>query len=276
MSIRTWALCGSLLSVGLLAASSAQAACGVIATTGNIQWIGDSAGGGCSSDNQANDGDDLKMFVDKTITGAVSSIDGSLNENNNAFANIHVTTNSGSNFETDGSGFANFKSENANNSPATNTLTDFIFTKGSATTLPDGTPYPGFDGELFRGIIDTMGTTATYNGEIKVTVNEVGGTTETFTFGSGPAGGNNGPIPEGSDFGVLGFDEVPGDSYLISSVDISVAGTGGAWNQIKQLDFSVPGATPVPESSTWGMMLLGFAGLGYAGFRSRKKAISIV
>jgi PEP-CTERM motif len=31
----------------------------------------------------------------------------------------------------------------------------------------------------------------------------------------------------------------------------------------------------VPEASTWAMMLLGFAGLGYAGFRSRKTAISI-
>ncbi len=30
-----------------------------------------------------------------------------------------------------------------------------------------------------------------------------------------------------------------------------------------------------PEPSTWAMMLLGFAGLGYAGFRSRKTAISI-
>ncbi len=33
----------------------------------------------------------------------------------------------------------------------------------------------------------------------------------------------------------------------------------------------------VPEPSTWAMMLLGFAGLGYAGFRSRRRpAISIV
>ena len=33
--------------------------------------------------------------------------------------------------------------------------------------------------------------------------------------------------------------------------------------------------TAVPESSTWAMMLLGFAGLSYAGFRSRRTAISI-
>ncbi len=35
--------------------------------------------------------------------------------------------------------------------------------------------------------------------------------------------------------------------------------------------------TAVPEPSTWAMMLLGFVGLGYAGFRSRRRqAISIV
>jgi hypothetical protein len=34
--------------------------------------------------------------------------------------------------------------------------------------------------------------------------------------------------------------------------------------------------TSVPEESTWTMMLAGFAGLGYAGFRSRRRsAISI-
>jgi PEP-CTERM motif len=32
----------------------------------------------------------------------------------------------------------------------------------------------------------------------------------------------------------------------------------------------------VPEPSTWAMMLLGFAGLGYAGMRNRRRpAISI-
>ena len=36
---------------------------------------------------------------------------------------------------------------------------------------------------------------------------------------------------------------------------------------------SIPGITPftvVPETSTWAMMLLGFAGLGFAGFRNAK------
>jgi hypothetical protein len=34
-------------------------------------------------------------------------------------------------------------------------------------------------------------------------------------------------------------------------------------------------ALNAPEPSTWAMMLLGFAGLGYAGFRRRRNAISV-
>ncbi|HEX9168770.1 MAG TPA: PEPxxWA-CTERM sorting domain-containing protein [Roseiarcus sp.] len=33
--------------------------------------------------------------------------------------------------------------------------------------------------------------------------------------------------------------------------------------------------TPVPEPSTWAMMLLGFTGLGYAGFRSNRARRSV-
>ena len=35
--------------------------------------------------------------------------------------------------------------------------------------------------------------------------------------------------------------------------------------------FSLSGAV-VPEPSTWAMMLLGFAGLGFAGYRHARKA----
>ena len=35
-----------------------------------------------------------------------------------------------------------------------------------------------------------------------------------------------------------------------------------------------PASTPVPEPSTWAMMLLGFAGLGYAGYRQTRIAKS--
>jgi hypothetical protein len=40
------------------------------------------------------------------------------------------------------------------------------------------------------------------------------------------------------------------------------------------VDFAVPGAA-VPEPSTWAMMLVGFAGLAFAGWRARRRSVSI-
>ena len=37
-------------------------------------------------------------------------------------------------------------------------------------------------------------------------------------------------------------------------------------------DFGTGLTLTVPESSTWAMMLLGFAGLGFAGYRRSRKA----
>jgi PEP-CTERM motif len=52
--------------------------------------------------------------------------------------------------------------------------------------------------------------------------------------------------------------------WLRVGTDIVGAGTFNA-------AFALSGST-VPEPSTWGMMLLGFAGLGYAGWRRTRQA----
>jgi PEP-CTERM motif-containing protein len=54
-------------------------------------------------------------------------------------------------------------------------------------------------------------------------------------------------------------------SGVLTSVDVT--STSGI-KQMKQFDVS--GDSAIPEPSTWAMMLLGFAGLGYAGFRKSK------
>jgi hypothetical protein len=236
-----------------LGATPAFATCSGNITVGNIVWIS-----GCSSDNQANDGDDIKMFVDKTRT-TTQTIDGSLGSNDQAFDNIVSVANS--DFETDGSGFANFKSVDAGK--LTNTLTAYRFSPGPSTTLPDGTPFVGFDGELFRGQIDNLGA---YNGHLDLTVNFADGTTASHTF--------TGLNTNGRDFGVLGFDELVDPGVLVRSVIVSVTGDGGAWNEFKQIEFSVPGAIAViPETQTWVMMALGFAimGIGYGARTSRQR-----
>jgi hypothetical protein len=207
-----------------------------------------------------------------TTTGPIAAINSSLGANNNAINNVFTTSVNGD-FETDGSGFANFKSELAGNTSASdpggiNTLTAFVFSNSSpaSSTTGDGQPYSGFDGELFRGQIDNLGT---YNGDLTVTVTFSDSTslnpdiiTHTFT----------GLNKENMDFWVLGFDEKTEPGKTVRSVVLSVEGDGGAWNQIKQLDFSVPGVVAsVPEPSTWAMFIAGFGLLGFAAMRKGKR-----
>jgi hypothetical protein len=63
----------------------------------------------------------------------------------------------------------------------------------------------------------------------------------------------------------------------ISSINFS--GTNGGWEQFKQPQIQMPkpefAPDPIPEPSTWAMMLLGFAALGFAGYRASRKAASI-
>ena len=63
------------------------------------------------------------------------------------------------------------------------------------------------------------------------------------------------------------------DFGQFSSIDPANGGTGGGPGQgagIYQLSVGV-----VPESSTWAMMGIGFAGLAFAGYRTSRKAVSM-
>jgi hypothetical protein len=60
--------------------------------------------------------------------------------------------------------------------------------------------------------------------------------------------------------------DAPGGGFL---GDANTPGT----NDLSNL--CVPGAlSAVPEPSTWAMILLGFAGLGYAGYRGRRSVVA--
>ena len=50
-----------------------------------------------------------------------------------------------------------------------------------------------------------------------------------------------------------------------------IAITGGSGYYINDIQVNQPVVAAVPEPSTWAMMLLGFAGLGFAFHRSRRK-----
>jgi hypothetical protein len=87
----------------------------------------------------------------------------------------------------------------------------------------------------------------------------------------------------------LGFDDnqvsLGGISLATSAGDInifylngapgvtnSVQNPGGGFVSLYAADLSI---AAVPEPATWSMMMLGFAGLGFAAFRARRSAVSI-
>ena len=72
------------------------------------------------------------------------------------------------------------------------------------------------------------------------------------------------PGPD-TDFNRLGI--VSNDGETLASVAITTA-AGRASTSSSRCEFSAPGIPPsIPEPSTWAMMLLGFVGLSYAGYR---------
>ena len=73
-----------------------------------------------------------------------------------------------------------------------------------------------------------------------------------------------------------------GDASVTNSSQLNgflyAASSGGSNNgelHDHPFDGTIPSATPgVPEPSTWAMMLIGFAGLGFAGYRRRKAKLA--
>jgi PEP-CTERM motif len=77
-------------------------------------------------------------------------------------------------------------------------------------------------------------------------------------------------------FGLAGLD--PGLTSALLTIDTNAFDfKAGRLAVIDSISVNAVGFQPsVPEPSTWAMMLLGFAGLGYAGYRTSRKSVSIV
>ena len=81
----------------------------------------------------------------------------------------------------------------------------------------------------------------------------------------------------GSGFGFLTFDTVNTlDDGIFSVVEISngAATTGTLSTAGAITSFRTETVAAVPEPSTWAMMILGFAGVGFMAYRRRNQAIS--
>jgi hypothetical protein len=70
-------------------------------------------------------------------------------------------------------------------------------------------------------------------------------------------------ITSNGDFPAVGIEAVPGSGETIKKIVV----TGQGFDDIKQIGFGF--ASPVPEASTWAMMLLGFMGVGFMAYRRR-------
>jgi hypothetical protein len=88
---------------------------------------------------------------------------------------------------------------------------------------------------------------------------------------SGVPGGDDVFGPGSSTF----VTESPTDLTNISELDINLVSFTGAGATFA-VDNIVLSAGTVPEPSTWAMMLLGFAGLGFAGWRELRKTAAHV
>lgn len=242
----------------LKSAALATAAIGLVATFGSpvtkahaaVVCAGGSVDLACST----GDGDESKLFEIKA-TGVTTFFD-SIGANNNiqdvqTVTDVPVDTSNGFG-EVDPS-----------------TKGDIWMT---STFSPTSTSLLAWDGLFVRGqVINAPGST--YDGDLTATVTQVGGATTTFTWTG---------LPTHADFATLGFDEPAGSpGAAILSATFSLAGTGGIFASMKQFQVSEclaasgcigGGGQPpaIPESSTWAMLMLGFAGLGYAAYRRGK------
>jgi len=61
--------------------------------------------------------------------------------------------------------------------------------------------------------------------------------------------------------------------FLTGSGFLDIPGEDGIWGP--NVFFGQPSFVTTPEPSTWAMMLLGFAGLGFAGYRTAKKSAAL-
>jgi hypothetical protein len=78
-------------------------------------------------------------------------------------------------------------------------------------------------------------------------------------------------ITDNGDFTRIGFEAKAGTGELIKTIRID--GLGAGFDYFKQLGFGYQPdvVTGVPEASTWAMMILGFAGVGFLAYRRKNQ-----
>jgi PEP-CTERM motif len=158
--------------------------------------------------------------------------------------------------------------------PYTETLYDLNFVANASTTTLS---VAGYD---VNGVWVAASNSVTSSGG---GANMLGGA---WTFVAAPSGSAAFPLDDGTAVPALGFGGVTVGSY--DTFSQAFATTPGAQYVYEFMFFNdlVPenapsgllvttSASAAPEPSTWLLMLVGFAGLGYAGYRRARKLCAV-
>ncbi|SHK60508.1 PEP-CTERM protein-sorting domain-containing protein [Bradyrhizobium lablabi] len=208
-----------------------------------------------SFSNPNGDGDEVTFFNNKGSDISGTSFFGSIGKNNTSH-DVDVTPNG---TVTIGNGNANIKGLSGQ-------------TTFSSITFTPVNP-KAFDGILFTVQADDKGCTGrgctpvSWDGIVKVVVNGA----DTIYFDNVKANAASDKLLVESIDKIIGGKSI--EINPITSVTISVDNTG-FFEEFKQVDFSLftdPGISSVPEPSTWAMMILGFAGVGFMAYRRKSK-----
>jgi hypothetical protein len=79
----------------------------------------------------------------------------------------------------------------------------------------------------------------------------------------------------GGQTAVVGAFTSSGDPAAAGAYFVEITGVSGGGSLRLAIDGNVTATDPVPEPSTWAMMLLGFAGLGFAGYRASRRTAAV-
>jgi PEP-CTERM motif len=161
----------------------------------------------------------------------------------------------------------------------------YVFNLANATdTLIDPTTGGFSSGPYGSFVTATVSVNGTTGALPAFTTGELTGETQVFDTGSvidavvsGGANHLDSNIT-GTDFAWNLASPAHGFSYDPTDADQTLIQLGDTNGDLVEADISsvaitVSSTPPVPEPSTWAMMLLGFAGLGFASYRARKRGL---
>jgi hypothetical protein len=117
---------------------------------------------------------------------------------------------------------------------------------------------PGAELVFFINVVDSdQGNTYKYYSDASLNAGNINYVYSTYTVSGGPWNQKSGLY--------IGFDD-------LSPINDAFLGAAFSYNHYEDMGIIVTGVGAVPELSTWSMLLIGFAGLGLAGYRRTLKS----